>query len=377
MQHRPHLSRDGGKGGYLNCESIFVFSDTASYSPVINNVPGEFQGFVATSVAIDLGLNGANGQPLVLRDGVGEWSDDVGRQRGFIPSTTGEQVFNLNMQGYGYRIATWPSSSLIPWNQSHALLYIPIIYDDGNTTGVPPVFTNLGITLAAVSIPTEAGPRADRLSPMLFYPGEVEWGGLGGVRSYGAEGPGGNDGKIYVYGGGRQGLLLGRVDANEILDREAYEYWNEGGTWSSGAQSPTSAAVFLGGNYSSVDIFYSPRHLTYILVYLPNYADNAFYYRYLLADHAIIPSYAGGTDDDIAENLVRYSWSNETLLYQAEPGLSGAFISSGGIHQGYFGDDDITNGGTSLLLQWSVPTGLDPAGPTGEYQLITARVEWG
>lgn len=128
----------------------------------------------------------------------------------------------------------------------------------------------------------------------------------------------------------------------------------------------------------NVDIFYSPRHLTFIAVFLTTYADNTFYYRYLEADRSIIPPYApgGNVADDFVANMLKFKWSDEVLLYKAPPGLAGHYIYSGGVHQGYYGSDDITNGGSKMLLSWTAPTGLNPAAFTSEYETVTAEVEW-
>ena len=96
------------------------------------------------------------------------------------------------------------------------------------------------------------------------------------------------------------------------------------------------------------------------------------------ADQAILPPYAPGGDpsSDYVENMVRYEWSEEHVLYKASPGLSRKYIYSGGVHQGYFGADDITNGGSKMLISWTAPTGLDPATEESEYQIVTAEVDW-
>ena len=127
-----------------------------------------------------------------------------------------------------------------------------------------------------------------------------------------------------------------------------------------------------------IDVFYSPRHLTFIAVYLTIYADSTFYYRYLEADDAILPPYApgGDKDNDHVENILKYTWSNEQVLYKAATGLSGKYIYAGGFHANYYGSDDITNGGTRMLLSWTAPTGQDPSTYNSEYQLVTAEVEW-
>ena len=127
-----------------------------------------------------------------------------------------------------------------------------------------------------------------------------------------------------------------------------------------------------------VDVFYSPRHLTFIVVYMTIYADSTFYYRYLLADQAILPGFAPGGDSssDYVANILQYDWSDEMVLYKTGTGLSGKYTYSGGVHQGYFGVDDIMNGGTKMLLSWTAPTGQNPASEVSEYQIITAEIDW-
>ncbi|KAH0551014.1 hypothetical protein GP486_007627 [Trichoglossum hirsutum] len=212
----PHLSRDGGKGGYLNGQHLFVFRDTRSYSST-----GEFLGLVSSSVATDSHMNGLSGKPLELEDGIGEWSDNAGRLRGFVPLTTSEQAYNTLMQGKGRRYAVWPESSIIPFNKTHALMYAPIIHDSGNTKTQNGTFTYTGNTLLAVTAGGEGGPRAERIVEKLFGQKDVEWGVIGGLRSYGPSGIGGNDGKVYVFGRAKGGLLVGRVDAGQVAHRSS------------------------------------------------------------------------------------------------------------------------------------------------------------
>lgn len=142
--------------------------------------------------------------------------------------------------------------------------------------------------------------------------------------------------------------------------------------------SSSSTAYFISGDFMDVDVFYSPRHLTFIIVYMTTYADNTFYFRYLKANEAILPPSAPGADpsSDYVEALVAHPWSEERVVYKASPGLSGKYIYCGGVHQGYYGDDDIANGGTKMLLSWTAPTGNNPASGTSEYQIITAEVDW-
>ena len=127
-----------------------------------------------------------------------------------------------------------------------------------------------------------------------------------------------------------------------------------------------------------IDVFYSPRHLTFIVVYMTIYADSTFYYRYLESDEGILPPFAPGGDasSDYVESIFKYNWSDEKVLYKAAQGLSGKYIYAGGVHAGYYGSNDITNGGTKMLLSWTAPTGLDPSSSLSEYQIITAEIDW-
>ncbi|KAL8866591.1 MAG: hypothetical protein Q9174_006212 [Haloplaca sp. 1 TL-2023] len=375
LKSTPHISRDGGRGGYLNGQHLFLFSDTGSYSGPTLALNGDFLDFVSSSVAVDVGMNGLRGQPLTLQDGIGEWSDNVGRQRGFAPLTQGEQAYNVAMQGNGQRYAVWIESSIIPLDATTGLIYGPIIYDDVDLVTRDAVFTYTGTTLLTITAGGRGGPVAQRPVRKIFYQDEPEWGVNGGLRSWGPSGIGGTDGKVYLFGGVPGGQLLARVAADSIENRDAYQYWT-GDSWTTIMPGRDSKAFFIEGPIMDLDIFYSPRHMTFIAVYLTNYADSTFYYRYLEADRAIMPSYAPGGDPnvDCAEYLLRYDWSEEQVLYKAQPGLSGAFIYSGGVHLQYFGSDDISNGGSRMLLSWTSPTGQNPGSLNAEYQIVTAEV---
>lgn len=123
-----------------------------------------------------------------------------------------------------------------------------------------------------------------------------------------------------------------------------------------------------------IDLFYSPHHATFIMVYLTCDADNTFYYRYLNASTAIRPSYAGGDpNSDYVENIVKYAWSEQEVLYKT-PTPPVSFIYAGAVHAGYFGTDDIMNGGTKMLLSWTQHTGLDAATPESGYSHMTAAI---
>ncbi|KAL8989211.1 MAG: hypothetical protein Q9177_001859 [Variospora cf. flavescens] len=375
LRNTPRLSRDGGRGGYLNGQHLFMFCDTGTYSTVKSASNGDFLDFVSSSVAVDFGMNALSGRPIYLQDGIGGWSDNVGRQRGFAPLTQGEQAYNIAMQGQGQRYALWIESSLVPLDAETGIIYAPIVYDNVNMETREAVFTYTGNTLLRVTAGGRGGPVARRPIRKLFEQSEPEWGVAGAYRSWGPSGIGGTDGSVYLFGGVSGGMLMARVAADSIEDRDAYEYWT-GSSWTSIMPSTTSKAFFIEGPIMDIDIFFSPRHMTFIAVYLTKYADSTFYYRYLIAPNAIIPGYAPGGDknSDYAENLLKYDWSEEQVLYKAQTGLGGSFIYSGGVHTRYFGSDDIVNGGSRMLLSWTAPTGQTPASAVTEYQIVTAEV---
>lgn len=217
----PHLSRDGGKGGMLNGEHLFVFCDTGSYSPLTSTANGNFLGFVSSSVAIDVGMNGLSGKALELQDGIGEWSDNVGRMRGFAPLTTGEIAYNEALQGNGQRYAIWPESSIIPLDATTGIIYAPLVYDNVNMATKAAVFTYTGSTLLTITAGGKGGPVAERTVQKIFDQDEVEWGCAGGLRSWGASGIGGDDGKVYLFGNVAGGLLVARTSASTVGDRDS------------------------------------------------------------------------------------------------------------------------------------------------------------
>ena len=216
-----HLSRDGGKGGMIDGEHLFIFCDTGSYSNTTSTTHGKFLGFVSSSVAVDVGMNGLAGNILKLQDGIGQWSDDVGRMRGFAPMTTGEQAYNLAMQGQGQRYAVWPESSIIPLDATTGVIYAPIVYDNVNEETKAAVFTYTGTTLLTITAGGKGGPIAQRSVARIFDGDEVEWGCAGGIRGWGPSGIGGDDGYVYLFGNVGRGILLARVSPANISSRDS------------------------------------------------------------------------------------------------------------------------------------------------------------
>lgn len=217
----PHLSRDGGRGGYLDGQHLFIFCDTGSYTTTTAGSNGNFLGFTSSSVAVDVGMNGLSGKALNIQDGIGAWSDNVGRQRSFSPLTRGEEAYNQVMQGMGQRYAIWPESAIIPLDATSALIYAPIVYDNVNQNTKAAVFTYTGATLLEITAGGKGGPVATRINKKIFDQGEVEWGCAGGIRSWGASGIGGTDGSVYIFGNVNGGILLARTSPNDVADRNS------------------------------------------------------------------------------------------------------------------------------------------------------------
>lgn len=220
----PHISRDGGKGGELNGHHLFIFCDTASFTTTNETHQGDMVGFTSSSVALDDGRNGISGNSLSLVDGIGQWNDDVGRMRGFSPMTHGEESFNIVLSGGGYRYAVWPVSSIISLNKTHAIQYASLVYDEVNMSNQEPKFTDLGNTLLTISVDENYGPTAERTVKQMFNHDEVMWGTIGGIRSWGSEGFGGMDGKVYLFGRTAQGVLVARTDPSKVADKDSVRY---------------------------------------------------------------------------------------------------------------------------------------------------------
>ena len=372
----PRFSRDGGKGGYLNGQHLFIFDDTSSFETTSSSANGEWTGFVSSSVAIDKGLNGQHEKPIILQDGTGQYSDDAGRLRGFAPMTMGEEAFNKKMSGGGDRYALWPESSIIPVNETTAVVYASLIYDKVDMSSQNANFTYMGNTLLQITAGDSFGPSAERVVKLLFTKDEVPWGTLGGIRSWGSVGVGGRQGRVYLFGKVDQGVLLARTAPTDLADRSRYEYWNGKG-WSGGMLPKDAVSYLIKSPVEDMDIFYSPRHLTFIMVYMNPFADNTIYYRFLNASAPIMPLYQdeGNEGADYVENIVKQPWSSQQKLYSI-PKPDEGYAYSGSVHQGYFGKDDVTNGGRKMLLSWTVKTGVDAGTPRTGYELQTAVIEF-
>ena len=382
MTVTPRLSRDGGRGGNINGTNVFVFCDTSTYGKDRDPMLGYLNGFVSSSVAVDESMNALNGKSLNLNNSLGQWQDDVGRMRGWVPMTIGEEAFNTAISGQGYRYAVWPNSSPISLNNTHALIYAPLVYLEVDMQDQSsPRYTSLGNTLLLISIDPIYGPHADRLENQFFKQDEVNWGSLGGIRAWSSKDQDSLDGDIYVFGQADGGILLGKVAAQKYDDRDQYTYWN-GESWTEEMPPATSIsnAFLVDQPVMNMDLIYSPAHKTFVMIYLTPLADNTFYYRYLMgrnnATLTITPPWEQGGDGNYVENLINEAWSEQQVLFTI-PAPERGYAYAGGMHAGYFGTDDITNGGTKMLCTWTEHTKVDPEKPDSGYAHKSQIIELG
>lgn len=334
-----------------------MFADTGTHP--VNSTDHDEVDFFASSVAIDQGRLAAPGVPPVMVDHPGEYDDATPVQRGFVGYTEGEYAFTVDQEQYGNRYALWPESGITYLDSTRAVHWAAIVYVCAPCQNV---FSTAGNTLLEITVDPIGGPHAERVVTELFGQNETQYGTVAGVRSWGSEGPGGMDGYVYaiatVSEGFSGGLLLSRVTPENVADKSSYEYYlNSTRSWSSTPPNATdpSADFFLAGAYANLDLLYSPRHLSWVLVYETPYADNRFYYQVLKATEPILPSYAGGNYDDIVTAVYEFPWSDPILLFQAPTPANGHYVYGGGVNPGYFDDDDFVNGGTKMLVHWSEP----------------------
>lgn len=216
LSTKPSYSRDQTKGGNINGVNVFVFADTQCYTTPNATTLGTYTGSTSNSAAMDLGLAPKSGNPVVLQEGIGAYYTTNGFLRNFIPFTTAEQEYNQVMFGsVGSRYAVWPESSFVPFDTSSSLSFAPIVYQNNSGSGT--TYTYAGTTMSKITISANGGgPVAERISPLLFPAGGIEWGCIGGMRSYGSSGTTG--GNVYLFGNMKNGLALARTSIADVAD---------------------------------------------------------------------------------------------------------------------------------------------------------------
>ncbi|RMD40985.1 hypothetical protein DV735_g4152, partial [Chaetothyriales sp. CBS 134920] len=369
MKTTPKLSRDGGKGGMLNGTHIVFFCDTGVTSD------GQLVSLVSSSVTTDITMNGLQDKALELVDNLGEWQDDVGRMRGFAPMTVGEESFNTAMAGLGYRYAIWPESSPIPINLTHSLIYGSIVYADVDMSSQEYQLSPVGNTVLVITNDQIWGPHASRPVVQLFQQEEITYGSLGGFRAWGVDGPGSEDGEIYLFGRAPDGVFVAKTIPSAYTLRDSYSFW-DGNQWAATIPDNSNQdALILNEAVMDFDLIYAPYYQTLIMIYITNMADNTFYYRFCQQGD-IIPPYQEHGQSDWGEAMMSCNWTASEVLY-VTPKPPREFSYAGGVHAGYYGDDDITNGGQKMLISWTSKTGESADSPDAGYAHNTASVNWG
>jgi hypothetical protein len=294
--------------------------------------------------------------------------------RGFAPMTEGEEAFNTAMSGSGYRYAIWPESSPILLNSTYALMYASIIYDNVDMNTQQYELSSLGNTLLVVQIDYVYGPTGDRVIAQLFKQGEITYGSLGGFRAWGEDGPGKEDGEIFLFGQVPGGVFAAKTLPSAYQARASYSYW-DGHAWGTTIPDKNNKdALILNEPVKDFEVIYAPLFKTFIMVYLTNMADNTFYYRYCQPQD-IVPPYELGGHAEYAEAIKGCNWTDRRVLYTV-PEPDREFVYAGGVHAGYYGGDDIVSGGRKMMISWTEKTGQDANSPNAGYAHKTAYVDW-
>ena len=212
-------------------------------------------------------------------------------------------------------------------------------------------FVARGMTLVLISSP-EHGPQASRLTELIFPDEEIQFGGFAAVlgsRSLELSHPKiKGDRDVYLFGVASAGLQVARVALSRIRDHEAYRYFSPRNLSFSRIFPDTSITdpkdLYLGGTFSSGNVFYSPYFETWIMVYFNKYVDSTFYIRYLDLEQPKNASsmywkmggkFGQGITSNDVEALVQYAWSEQQVLYKSEPG-PGGYNYAGAVHPEYF-----------------------------------------
>ncbi|KAI9791067.1 MAG: hypothetical protein M1816_004298 [Peltula sp. TS41687] len=343
-----NVSRDGGHSVLLNNQILWLYDDTECMS-----VEGKQLSFVSNTAACasDLAVNISNvmdfGVEVVGKDEAGHdvtaiLSHQAIGGGGWIPFGDDESDFNDKDKGKK-RIAIWPGTAPTPVNRTHAFLYAPVVHVNSDPEDPAGRYMPRGMTLVWIST-SDDGPQAYRTSRLLFPDEQVPYGGYGAVvgspshdtarfRSK-------DDRDVYLLGVTDAGLQMARVDLKHIEIPSAYSYFNPiQADFTHEHPSPNNAnkdEIYMPGTFTSGTLFFSPYLKTFVLVYFNRMVDSTFYIRFLDLNQPLKdarPRGSIGARD--VEALVRYSWSEEQVLYRSPPG-KGGFNYAGAAHPEYF-----------------------------------------
>lgn len=259
------MYRDGGGGVTVGGFNLMTFSDTYT-------TDGGLDGALTSFAANTDSYAGVNASDPTMVQSFGS---------GGHPNQATPMLANETYPGDGGRYCIWPSNSLIPYTMNGTKVAI----------GVQPLLTNLvgGAqipmynTLVQVAM-TASGPVTTRLVQALFYATEIEFGQFGLLN--------GPDGYTYLFAQDTTGIKAARVQSlpsTSVMNRTLYQYYNNG-NWSTQMPTPLdpkSNVFSFSVNYfgtivgpSSGEIFWSPYHNTYAIVFMDGFVDGVFQIAY-------------------------------------------------------------------------------------------------
>jgi hypothetical protein len=309
-----------------------------------------------------------------------------------------------------HSIFTGPITNPTPTNPVTAILYAPLVYVEATNKTNSKQYEAHGVTLVTIRAGHQ-GPIASRAVDVLFSSEHVPYGVFATIIGRGSDK---FDLDIYLFGIANSGLQLARVRSTAVKNLKAYEYFEPAScSFTSTSPSPANdklSSVYLAGNFSSGSIFYSPFLKTFLSVYFNDQADSTFYIRYLDLETLVCPAedwfkggkYGRGIQAEDVEAVLRFSWSDEQVLYRSPPGPKGfnyaglahpeffnnqyyakwtywnqgidSTMESGWLGGGVVGQEQADGDGQHLLLSWtSQEEGLSG---NGRYQVMLAKVEF-
>ncbi|KAI9832687.1 MAG: hypothetical protein M1819_004273 [Sarea resinae] len=419
-----NVSRDGGFSFLIEDKVVWVYDDTqcmseqgrilsfvsnsAAYASNVEDTISEVRDFHIEEVR---GAQGREGRAI-------EQGDAVNGGGGWIPFNQDEIDFN-NDHRNRERIAIWPATAPTALVDNQAFIFAPLTYVDELQQHTDRMFKSRGITLVSIEL-RHWGPQATRQNDLMFPDTEVPFGGFSAVVGYAStdRDPNrrGDDTDIYVLGKTASGLQLARAPASQIMDHDAYKYYEpRTRTFTDQTPDPNITGpedLYLTGSFSNGNLFWSPYFGTFVLVYFNHMADSKFYMRYLDLDNPLNDTSAiwtaggrlgNGIQGGDAEALIRYAWSPEQEVFATPPG-PGGYNYAGQAHPEYFNrqyyprtaftptedppgrlnrwfgsseveEDDAGGDGKHLLVSWT--SQIRGGTSSGIYEIMLARIEFG
>lgn len=270
---RIDVFRDGGGGVTVGGHNLMMFSDSYTTNQE-GNASAPMTSFNANTFAYAT-VSNTQSSHSCHTDAFQTSSPSVLSDFGSngLPVLEIALESNETYQGNG-RYAVWPSQSMITFG-STAVGVVPVVINTNDPSAIVYQYN----TLVQVTIGS-SGPVATRLVPNLFsYTNEIPYGSFGILS--------GPDGYTYLFAADTTGLKAARVQNTlaALQNRNLYQYYNRG-VWSSimPAQNDAQSNIFnytanyfgdIVGLYSG-EMFFSPYHNTYVLVFMDGWVDGSF-----------------------------------------------------------------------------------------------------